>query len=149
TSTSGKKTSPRTRARASASSRTTRRASPRSRACSAASRSPRAPSRTRASCSTVREKGPERDSMRRWRIDAAPAAADLDEIAALLRGGGVVLLPTDTIYGLHALATDEKAIARLANIKGRDDGKPFVVIGASIDQLIATGIDVMPELRTQ
>jgi len=87
--------------------------------------------------------------MRRWRIDAAPAAADLDEIAALLRGGGVVLLPTDTIYGLHALADDEAAIARLANVKGRDDGKPFVVVAASIEQLMNAGISFTPDLRTQ
>ena len=80
--------------------------------------------------------------MRRWPIDAAPAAADLDAIAALLREGGVVLLPTDTIYGLHAIATDDAAIERLVNIKGRTDAKPFVVIGSSIEQLIDIGIDV-------
>lgn len=87
--------------------------------------------------------------MQRWRIDAAPAAADLDDVAALLRAGGIVLLPTDTIYGLHALANDDDAIHRLANIKGRDDGKPFVVVGASIDQLMDAGVSVTPDLRTR
>ena len=85
--------------------------------------------------------------MRRWRIDEAPAVADLDAIAALLRAGGIVLLPTDTIYGLHAIATDDRAIERLANMKGRDGAKPFVVVGASIEQLSGIGIDVRPSLQ--
>ena len=44
-------------------------------------------------------------------------------------------MPTDTIYGLHALADDENAVQRLIDAKGRDEGKPFVVVGASIEQL--------------
>jgi L-threonylcarbamoyladenylate synthase len=85
--------------------------------------------------------------MRRWRIDAAPAVAEIEEIAALLRGGGLVLLPTDTIYGLHAIATDDAAIERLANAKGRDDAKPFVVIAADQRQLEEIGIAFAPEVR--
>jgi len=79
-----------------------------------------------------------------------PSLAPLarDKLTRILRGGGIVLLPTDTIYGLHTMATDGHAIERLANIKGRDEGKPFVVVGASIDQLIEIGIAVRPQLRT-
>ena len=80
--------------------------------------------------------------------DPSLAPLTWDKLTRILRGGGIVLLPTDTIYGLHALATDEGAIERLANIKGRDEGKPFVVVGASIDQLIEIGIAVGPQLRT-
>ena len=86
--------------------------------------------------------------MRRWRIDAAPAAAEIEAIAAILRGGGIVLLPTDTIYGLHALAADEKAIERLAVVKGRDDFKPFVVIAAGERQLEEIGLHFSPDVRT-
>jgi L-threonylcarbamoyladenylate synthase len=81
-----------------------------------------------------------------WTTDT-PSAVQLAEIAALLRDGGVALLPTDTIYGLHAVATDERAIARIAEIKGRDEGKPFVVIAASLAQLESIGALVEPELR--
>lgn len=87
--------------------------------------------------------------MPRWRIGEAPAAAEIEEIAALLSAGGVVLLPTDTIYGLHALATDDAAIERLATIKGRDEGKPFVVVAANIEQLAEIGMEIRPELRTR
>ena len=86
--------------------------------------------------------------MRRLRIGEAPAAAEIDEIASILRQGGVALLPTDTIYGLHALANDSPAIERLATIKGRDDGKPFVVIGANDAQLEQIGIAFRPDVRT-
>lgn len=86
--------------------------------------------------------------MRRWRIEEAPAGADLDDLASLLLGGGIVLLPTDTIYGLHAVATNDRAVERLANVKGRDEAKPFVVVGTSLEQLAGIGIDVQPEIRT-
>jgi len=69
--------------------------------------------------------------------DAALAA-----VAAVLGRGGIALLPTDTIYGLHADATNDAAVARIADLKGRGDDKPFVVIAASADQLRAFGADV-------
>jgi L-threonylcarbamoyladenylate synthase len=83
--------------------------------------------------------------MKRWRVDGEPAAGVLDELAGILLGGGVALLPTDTIYGLHARATDERSIARVRALKGRDGDKPFVVIASSINQLRALGATV-PEV---
>ena len=85
--------------------------------------------------------------MQRWDFTTAPADAQRDEIVQTLRAGGVVLLPTDTIYGLHALATDRAAADRVAEIKGRDDTKPFVVLGAGLVQLEEIGIDARPEVR--
>src|SRR5687768_17750966 len=78
--------------------------------------------------------------MRRWQIHESPSTLQLNEIAKTLAGGAVVLMPTDTIYGLHALALDEQAVARVAEIKGREETKPFVVLAASIDQLQVLGI---------
>jgi L-threonylcarbamoyladenylate synthase len=85
--------------------------------------------------------------MKRWPIHGAPSAAQLDEIAATLLGGGVVLLPTDTIYGLHAVASHENAVSRIRAMKGRDADKPFIVLAANVDQIAAMGIDVLPEFR--
>lgn len=62
-----------------------------------------------------------------------------DDVAQTLLRGGVVLLPTDTIYGLHALADDANAIKRIVEMKGRGEDKPFVVVGASIEQLEQLG----------
>lgn len=75
-----------------------------------------------------------------WTIRDEPTPDQLREIAASLRRGEVLLLPTDTIYGLHAAATDERAVARIAAVKGRDEGKPFVVIGESAVQLESIGV---------
>jgi L-threonylcarbamoyladenylate synthase len=86
--------------------------------------------------------------MHRWTFNEAPDDRQLDEIAETLKSSGVVLLPTDTIYGLHAIARDDSAVARVAALKGRDDAKPFVVLGSSLAQLEHLGIDVRTDVRT-
>jgi L-threonylcarbamoyladenylate synthase len=85
--------------------------------------------------------------VKRWVVDREPSAAQIAEIVELIRSGGLVLLPTDTIYGLHALATDPRAVERLARIKGREEGKPFIVIAASADQIESLGASVPPIVR--
>lgn len=73
-------------------------------------------------------------------VPREPEPQELERVTRHLLAGHVALLPTDTIYGLHALATNPEAIDRIATIKGRDEGKPFVVLGASLAQLEALGI---------
>ena len=51
--------------------------------------------------------------------------------AELLRAGEVVALPTETVYGLAANALDEKAVARIFQIKGRPAHNPIIVHVAS------------------
>jgi L-threonylcarbamoyladenylate synthase len=83
---------------------------------------------------------------RRWHIADAPTALQLNQIAAALTGGAVVLMPTDTIYGLHAVASNEAAVARIVELKGRDDTKPFIVLASSIEQLTDLGITAPPDI---
>ncbi|HEV7922587.1 MAG TPA: L-threonylcarbamoyladenylate synthase [Thermoanaerobaculia bacterium] len=71
---------------------------------------------------------------------------DLDAVAEALQGSAVILLPTDTIYGLHAVATNEEAVERIATMKGRD-AKPFVVLAASMEQLNALGVQMPNDVR--
>ncbi|MEK7601552.1 MAG: L-threonylcarbamoyladenylate synthase [Patescibacteria group bacterium] len=52
--------------------------------------------------------------------------------AAVLRAGGVVLYPTDTLYGLGADALSDKAVAKIFTVKGRNDGKPVHAIVSDI-----------------
>ncbi len=59
-------------------------------------------------------------------------------VESLLRGG-VGVIPTDTLYGVVCLATDQKATARLYGLKQRVS-KPGTLIAASIDQLVNLGI---------
>jgi L-threonylcarbamoyladenylate synthase len=55
----------------------------------------------------------------------APDAAAIAHAATVLRGGGLVAFPTETVYGLGADATNPKAIARLNEVKGRAPDKPY------------------------
>ncbi|HEX9402492.1 MAG TPA: L-threonylcarbamoyladenylate synthase [Anaeromyxobacter sp.] len=56
--------------------------------------------------------------------------ARVREAAAALRRGGIVAYPTETFYGLGALARDAAAVERLARAKGRPDGKPLPLVAA-------------------
>ena len=82
---------------------------------------------------------------RRWQIADAPSALQLNEIGNALLAGEVVLMPTDTIYGLHAVAANEEAVARIAEMKERDGRKPFIVLAASVDQLPPLGVTLAPQ----
>lgn len=84
--------------------------------------------------------------MRRWQIDDVPTSVQISQIARLLLDGKVVLLPTDTIYGLHALAMNDAAVARIVDIKGREETKPFIVLASSVGQLTQLGISADPDL---
>ncbi|MDP3703266.1 MAG: L-threonylcarbamoyladenylate synthase [Candidatus Omnitrophota bacterium] len=55
----------------------------------------------------------------------APDPAALAEAAAIIRRGGLVAFPTETVYGLAADATNPKAIERLNQVKGRPPEKPY------------------------
>ena len=55
----------------------------------------------------------------------APDAAAIAEAARIVRGGGLVAFPTETVYGLGADATNPKAIERLNQVKGRPPEKPY------------------------
>ena len=52
----------------------------------------------------------------------------------VLRQGGVVALPTDTVYGLVALATDKAAVERVYETKARDPAQPMPLFAGSIEQ---------------
>lgn len=52
---------------------------------------------------------------------------------AVLQSGGVVVYPTDTVYGLGADATYPEAVARIVRIKQRDTHKPMLVMTASLN----------------
>jgi L-threonylcarbamoyladenylate synthase len=64
----------------------------------------------------------------------------------ILRRGGVVALPTDTVYGLCAVAADRAAVERIYEIKARDPAQPMPLFVASVEQaeLIA---DMTPAAR--
>ena len=52
----------------------------------------------------------------------------------MLRGGGVVAIPTDTVYGLAAVAAKPEAVAKLAAMKGRSKSQPIAVLVSDAEQ---------------
>jgi L-threonylcarbamoyladenylate synthase len=67
-------------------------------------------------------------------------AGRIAEAAGILRRGGVVAYPTETFYGLGALASDGAAVGRLVSAKERPDGKPLPLLGADLSQLEAVAL---------
>jgi L-threonylcarbamoyladenylate synthase len=66
--------------------------------------------------------------------------ARIREAAAALRAGGLVAYPTETYYGLGALARDAAAVERLARVKGRPDGKPLPLLAADVAAVEAVAV---------
>ncbi|MEN8097436.1 MAG: L-threonylcarbamoyladenylate synthase [Chloroflexota bacterium] len=59
----------------------------------------------------------------------------LEEASSVLQAGGLVSLPTDTVYGIAALFSDDQAVQRLYQAKERPDEKAIPLLLASIEQL--------------
>ncbi|MFG2340471.1 L-threonylcarbamoyladenylate synthase [Streptomyces yangpuensis] len=62
-------------------------------------------------------------------------ATDIESAAGVLRAGGLVALPTETVYGLGANAEDPVAVARIFQVKGRPPTHPLIVHIAAADRL--------------
>jgi tRNA threonylcarbamoyl adenosine modification protein (Sua5/YciO/YrdC/YwlC family) len=65
-----------------------------------------------------------------------PRAGVSAAVAALL-GGGVIVYPTDTLYGFGVDARNKEAVRRLREIKGRSRGLVFSVMLPSVEELVA------------
>ena len=75
-----------------------------------------------------------------------PKAIDersLDDAGHIIRNGGLVAFPTETVYGLGANAVDEEASAKIYQAKGRPSDNPLIAHISSVDMLetIAEDID--------
>ena len=72
---------------------------------------------------------------------AAPRA--IEWAAETILEGGVIALPTDTVYGIAASLTHESALERIFEIKGRDLSKTLPILVSSPDELshLAPGLD--------
>src|ERR1700760_4799804 len=71
---------------------------------------------------------------------AAANVAGISEAAAILRSGGLVAFPTETVYGLGADATNGEAVARIFEAKGRPRFNPLIVHVRSLEEAKAHGV---------
>jgi len=65
----------------------------------------------------------------------APIGTDVAHAAELLRAGEVVGMPTETVYGLAAVAFDERAVVKVFEVKGRPSFDPLIVHLARASEL--------------
>jgi L-threonylcarbamoyladenylate synthase len=63
------------------------------------------------------------------------SAPEIEHAARILRAGGLVVFPTETVYGLGADAANADAVARVYAVKGRPSDHPIIVHLASADAL--------------
>jgi L-threonylcarbamoyladenylate synthase len=63
--------------------------------------------------------------------------SELDRAVAALESGSIVVIPTDTVYGIGALPHLPGAIEAIFRAKGRPEDKPLPVLGASTADLAA------------
>ena len=69
----------------------------------------------------------------------------IDSALKVLCEGGVILYPTDTIWGLGCDATNPDAVARIFKIKNRPEAKSLVLLAADLD-MVARYVKVIPNI---
>lgn len=70
--------------------------------------------------------------------------SDIPEAAQLLRAGELVAFPTETVFGLGALANDDQAIQRVFQVKGRPGDNPLIVHVDSIQRVGELASEISP-----
>jgi L-threonylcarbamoyladenylate synthase len=66
---------------------------------------------------------------------------------AALAAGELIVFPTETVYGLGADACSEAAVARLVAVRGRDAGKPILVLVTDLRMAAAVAADIPDAAR--
>jgi len=76
-----------------------------------------------------------------------PDRAAIAACAALLKDGGIVAFPTETVYGLGADASNAKAVERIYEIKGRPGSKPLTLHISDRTMIALAGCPITDEAR--
>lgn len=71
--------------------------------------------------------------------------AEIDEAVEILRQGGIILYPTDTVWGLGCDATNSEAVEKIYALKKRSDSKSLITLVSDAD-MIGKYVKVIPEI---
>lgn len=66
----------------------------------------------------------------------------------LIKKDGIVVAPSDTIFGIFGSALSKKVVARIYKIKGRDEHKPFIILISDLQQLILFGVTTVASVAS-
>ena len=70
---------------------------------------------------------------------------DINEAVKILRKGGIILYPTDTVWGIGCDATNAEAVAKIYRIKQRSEAKALITLVADLNTLERT-VEGIPEV---
>jgi len=70
---------------------------------------------------------------------------DINKALEILQAGGIILYPTDTIWGLGCDATNEAAVEKIFKLKGRDAGKSLIVL-LDTENKLQSYVSEVPEI---
>ena len=73
---------------------------------------------------------------------------EIQKALEVLRKGGIILYPTDTVWGIGCDATDPSAVAKVYEIKKRADSKSLVLLASDMD-MICRYVKEVPEMAVQ
>lgn len=73
---------------------------------------------------------------------------EIQKALEVLREGGVILYPTDTVWGIGCDATNPEAVAKVYAIKNREDSKSLVLLASDMD-MICRYVREVPEMAVQ
>ena len=73
---------------------------------------------------------------------------EIQKALEVLRKGGIILYPTDTVWGIGCDATDPEAVAKIYEIKRRSDSKSLVLLASDMD-MVSRYIKEVPEMAIQ
>lgn len=65
----------------------------------------------------------------------------------VLRSGGIIVYPTDTIWGIGCDATNPEAVKKVYGIKRREDSKALVLLAANLDMVARYVKEIPPDRR--
>ena len=73
---------------------------------------------------------------------------EIEAAVKVLKEGGVILYPTDTVWGIGCDAADKEAVARVFEIKEREDAKSLITLVADAD-MIGRYVKVIPQMAIE
>ena len=71
--------------------------------------------------------------------------AQIDAAVEVLKRGGIILYPTDTVWGIGCDATNEEAVEKVFKLKQRSDSKSLITLAANAD-MVCRYVEQMPDI---
>ena len=72
----------------------------------------------------------------------------IDKALEVLRSGGIILYPTDAVWGIGCDATDPEAVSKVYALKKRSDSKSLVLLASDLD-MVCRYVKEVPEMAVQ